>query len=118
MYLQLDSTQYCQFDFLMTLKKHPETDKLYYVQLSHHVDKGGGISDNVVSLEFKNSSKENGMHQKLLKCYPKTQIPLAKNTFQRKIYSVSSSFQNPEVWIDIRYQSFGIPKMFYTTQEG
>lgn len=85
MYLQLDSTQYCQFDFLITLKKHPETDKLYYVQLSHHVDKGGGISDNAVSLEFKNSDFQGKWNApKVTEMLPKNTNTTSKKHFREK----------------------------------
>lgn len=47
-----------------------------------------------------------------------TTCKIKKTLFHRKIYSIGSSSQSPEVWIDTRYQSFGIPKMFYTAQEG
>lgn len=94
----------------MTLETHPETDKLCYVQVLHHVDKGGGhielltltfwrkiptqwgISDNVVRLEFKNSDFQGKWNA------PKVteMLPENTNTTSKKHFLMQLLF--PESW--------------------
>lgn len=115
-----------------------ETDKLCYEQLSLHVDKGDGHIESLTLTFWPKIPTSMGHFwqrsqpgiQKLwlprkMECTKtywnvtwKHKYHLQKTLFHKKIYSVGFSFQSPEVWTDTRYQSFGIPKMFYTTLEG